>query len=175
MARQGGATTAPSFRVRDVTAAPLCSQGRTRLKMALEKKRWLEFWALLAVGTCDSSIVRLEIENVRELEGVMHVLPSNHATVERGFASRTGKSLSLEIGAWSHLQILKLKSIGLRGTWARAQAEHTESIRTHMRPECSPRVPVYRCHTGVDRRAEQPADPRSLRQRPLGYVCAILC
>ena len=74
MARQGGATTAPSFRVRDVTAAPLCSQGRTRLKMALEKKRWLEFWALLAVGTCDSSIVRLEIENVRELEGVMRVL-----------------------------------------------------------------------------------------------------
>ena len=101
--------------------------------MALEKKRWLEFWALLAVGTCDSSIVRLEIENVRELEGVMRVLPSNHATVERGFASRTGKSLSLEIGAWSHLQILKLKSIGLRGTWARAQAEHAESIRTHMR------------------------------------------
>ena len=101
--------------------------------MALEKMRWLEFWALLAVGTCDSSIVRLEIENVRELEGVMRVLPSNHATVERGFASRTGKSLSLEIGAWSHLQILKLKSIGLRGTWARAQAEHAESIRTHMR------------------------------------------
>ena len=44
--------------------------------MALEKKRWLEFWALVAVGACDSSIVRLEIENVGELEGVMRVLPS---------------------------------------------------------------------------------------------------
>ena len=77
---------------------------------------------------------------------------------------------------------LNLSQCSLRGSCITKQTQRMtrETGEQYSEPFCifhaerSPRVPVHRHHPGVNRRAEQPAEPLAPGQCPLGYVCVHL-
>ena len=93
-----------------------------------------------------------------------------------------GFTLPSNIGELGNdITTLDLSQCSLQGAFCSASA-YTESgrklkakLRNNSHAECSSRLPVYRHHPDIDRRAEQPADPAARQESPHGYVCFILC
>ena len=101
--------------------------------------------------------------------------------------NKLGGTITDDIAVFTKLTELGLYGMDLEGECFCVCVEAVPTQRADERnwgansrlicPDSHGTFPARSCrrHPGVDRRAEQPADPQPLLQPPLGYVCFILC